>query len=89
MTTCGWYAEAEAASQQLHSKAGERGNGGPPKGQGIRAEGKQQKQNHGGQSQADGGPSEGPPQGGAGKAGGWAGRLKSLFTISGRGGLSP
>lgn len=81
---------AEAGSQQLHRKADEREDGGTPKGQRIRSEGKRLGQGNGAQSQAeDNGPPEGLPQGSAGKAGGWAGRLKSLFTISGRGGASP
>ena len=79
-------AEAKAASQQAEQKADRREDNGTPDGQRTRAEGKQFDRSHGGQHQTEGsGHFGGLQQGSGGKPGSWAGRLKSLFTISGRG----
>ena len=83
------YAEAKAASQQLKNEADGREGGNTPEGQRIRTGGKQLAHNQGEQSQTKGSSHpEGLHMGTGGKPNGWAGRLKSLFTISGRGAQS-
>ena len=68
------------------TEADGREGGGTPGGQRTSIGGKHLGQYPGGQNQKeDSGHPEGLAQGSGGKPGGWAGRLKSLFTISGRG----
>lgn len=71
----------------MEIEADGREGGGTPEGQCTSVAGKHLDPSHGGQShKEDSGHPEGLAQGSGGKPGSWAGRLKSLFTISGRGG---
>ena len=70
----------------METEADAREGGGTPEGECTSIGAKHPGQSHGGQNlKEDSGHPEGLAQGSGGKPGGWAGRLKSLFTISGRG----